>query len=112
MPTGKFPERSALDAALTAAREAVLDAGLRKTDIDVVMPTGSIFSRDFNSDLIFSRLVEELGLGGIASQNIQVMAGGASGSVLAHVAGALVATGAAKSVLCVHADKLATENHR
>lgn len=108
VPTGRFAERSALEGALAVAREAVLDAGLGREDIDVVMPTGSIFSRDFNSDLIFSRLVEELGLGGLVSQNVQVMAGGASGSTLAHMAGALVATGNAKSVLCVHADKLAT----
>ncbi len=108
VPTGKYAERSALQAAAEVSRQAVRDSGLRPGDIDVVMPTGSIFSRDFNSDLIFGRLVEELGLCGSVHSNIQVMAGGASGSSLLKVAAALVRSGMAKNVLCVHADKLAT----
>ena len=62
VPTGKFADRSALEAAAAVARMAVKDSGLDRRQIDVIMPTGSIFSRDFNSDLIFGRLVEELGL--------------------------------------------------
>ncbi len=108
VPTGNHPERSALQAAAQAARMAVRDSGLDKRDIDVVMPTGAIFSRDFNSDLVFGRLVEELGLSGTAHSNIQVMAGGASGSSMLKVAAALVHSGLARNVLCVHADKLAS----
>lgn len=108
VPTGKFPERSALGAAAQAARSAVVDSGIDRSKIDVVMPTGAIFSRDFNSDLIFSRLVEELGLNGSVHTNLQVMAGGASGSVLLKAATAMVKSGLARNVLCVHADKLAS----
>lgn len=108
VPTGAYPDRPVLAAALEAARQAVRASGIPKSDIDVVMPTGSIFSRDFNSDLIFARLVEELGMNGTAHQNIQVMSGGASGSVLMKVAGAMVASGLARNVLVVHADKLST----
>jgi acetyl-CoA acetyltransferase len=106
VPTGVYAERSALGAALEAARAAVIDSGVPRDEIDVVMPTASIFSRDFNSDLIFSRLVEELGLAGSVKQNVQVMAGGASASLMVKMAGAMVAAGFAKNVLCVHADKL------
>ncbi|PLX36275.1 MAG: acetyl-CoA acetyltransferase [Hyphomicrobiales bacterium] len=106
IPTGDYPERTALEAAATAARMAVRDAGLDKSEIDVIMPTGAIFNRDFNSDLIFGRLVEELGLNGTAHANIQVMAGGASGSAMAKTAAALVKSGLAKNVLCVHSDRL------
>ncbi|HKT72060.1 MAG TPA: thiolase family protein [Steroidobacteraceae bacterium] len=108
VPTGNYPDRTALEAAAQAARMAVRDAGLARTDIDVIMPTGVIYSRDFNSDLIFGRLVEELGLNGIAHANLQVMAGGASGSTLLKVASGLVKAGLAKNVLCVHADKIAS----
>jgi len=108
VPTGKFAERSALEAAAAVARMAVRDSGLDKSQIDVVMPTGSIFSRDFNSDLIFGRLVEELGMSGTVQSNIQVMAGGASGSALLKTASAMVRSGLAKNVLCVHADRLGT----
>lgn len=108
VPTGKFAERSALEAAAQVCRAAVRDSDIVPGDIDVVMPTGAIYSRDFNSDLIFGRLVEELGLSGSVHSNIQVMAGGASGSSLLKVAAALVRSGMAKNVLCVHADKLGT----
>ncbi len=108
VPTGDYPDRSALEAAAEVARLAVRDSGIDKSEIDVIIPTGSIFSRDFNSDLIFGRLVEELGLCGSVHSNLQVMAGGASGSSLAKTAAALVRSGLARNVLCVHADKLKT----
>lgn len=108
VPTGKFADRSALEAAAAVARMAVADSGIDKSEIDVVMPTGSIFSRDFNSDLIFGRLVEELGMSGTVHSNLQVMAGGASGSAMLKTACAMVRSGLAKNVLCVHADRLGT----
>jgi acetyl-CoA acetyltransferase len=108
VPTGNFPERTALEAAAAAARMAVRDGGIAPRDIDVIMPTGAIFSRDFNSDLVFGRLVEELGLNGTVHATLQVMAGGASGSSMLKVAAGLVQAGLAKNVLCVHADKLAS----
>ncbi len=108
VPTGNYPERSALEAAASAARMAVKDSGLDKREIDVVIPTGAIYDRDFNSDLVFGRLVEELGMNGTAHANIQVMAGGASGSSMLKLAAGLVHAGLARNVLCVHADKLAS----
>lgn len=108
VPTGNYPERSALEAGAQAARMAVRDSGLDKREIDVVLPAGAIFSRDFNSDLVFGRLVEELGLLGSVHANVQVMAGGATGSNLLKIAAGLVHSGLAKNVLCVHADKLAS----
>ena len=108
VPTGRFPERTALAAAAAAARAAVLDSGIDRREIDVIMPTGAIFSRDFNSDLIFGRLVEELGLSGSVHSNVQVMSGGASGSLLLKTATALVRAGLARNVLCVHGEKLAS----
>ena len=53
VPTGKYPERSKLEAAVTACREAIVDAGLSPKDIDVVMPVTVVMgSRHFNADLI------------------------------------------------------------
>ncbi len=106
VPSGRFPERSELEAAVLAGRAAILDAGLAPRDIDVVMPTGALASRHFNVDLVFSRLCEELGMLRSAKMNLQVMAGGASSSSMLAVAEALVATGAARTVLCLHSDKV------
>jgi acetyl-CoA C-acetyltransferase len=108
VPTGVYPDRSALDAAMLVAREAVRDSGVPKEEIDVVMTTGAIFNPEFNADLIFSRLVEELGLTGTTHTNMQVMAGGASSSVMFKTAGALVTSGLANHVLVIASDKLAT----
>ena len=106
VPSGRFPERSEIEAAVLAARGAILDAGLSPRDIDVVMPTGALASRHFNVDLVFSRLCEELGMLRSAKMNVQVMAGGGSSSSMLAVAEALVSTGAARTVLCLHSDKV------
>jgi acetyl-CoA C-acetyltransferase len=106
VPTGIFPHRTPFEAASEAARAAVRDSGLHKDEIDVLMPAGAIFSRSFNTDLIFGRLVEELGLAGTCEMNVQVMAGGASASAMVKIAGSLVATGVARHVLCVQSDKI------
>jgi acetyl-CoA acetyltransferase len=83
----------------------MLDAGIGPKDIEVVMPVGVVMgSRHFNADLIFSRICEELGMLRSAKMNVQVMAGGASGSATLKVAAALVSSGNARTVLVVHSD--------
>src|ERR1700741_404680 len=106
VPSGRFAERTEIEAAVMVARDAIRDAGLSPRDIDVVMPTGALASRHFNVDLIFSRLCEELGMLRSAKMHVQVMAGGGSSSSLLAVAEALVATGAARTVLCLHSDRV------
>jgi acetyl-CoA C-acetyltransferase len=106
VPSGRFPERSELEAAILSCAAALQDAGLAPQDIDVIMPTGALASSQFNVDLVFSRLCEELGMLRSASMNVQVMAGGASSSSMLAVAEALVANGAARNVLCLHSDRV------
>ncbi len=108
VPTGRFPERTALEAALWSSRQAIQDSGIDKSEIDVVMPAGALFSREFNTSLGVSRLVEELGLLGTASTNVQVFAGGSSGTVMLQLASGLISAGLARNVLCVHSDQLGT----
>ncbi len=105
VPTGVYPDRPCLESALESARQAIEDAGIGRGEIDVVMPAGTFFDAWYNTNLIFSRLVEELGLSGRAKMNLQVVAGGASSSALLEAAGGLVATGKARAVLCVHSEK-------
>lgn len=108
VPTGKYPNRSALEAAIVACREAIIDSGLKKEDIDYIMPTGHLADSRFNTDLIFSRLVDELGMGSHLKGNLQVMSGGASSATMLKSAAGLVSSGQAKAVLCVHSEKLGT----
>src|SRR5660398_308110 len=62
VPTGRFPNRSCLASALESCRQAILDSGINKDEIDTIIPTGTFFSRRYNTDMVFSKLVEELGL--------------------------------------------------
>lgn len=104
--TGKFPDRPCLQICVEVARQAILDAGINKDEIDVVMPTGTFYDRRFNTDMIFSKLVEELGLLRKAKENVQVFAGGSSSSTMLKTACGLITAGLAKVVLCVQCDKV------
>lgn len=106
-PTGRFPDKAAIYHGVESSRQAIADSGIGKDDIDFVMPTGSVYNNQFNSDLITCRLVEELGLKNVKT-NEQVFAGGASGSCLVKTAASLVNSGVAKAVLCMHTEKLGT----
>ena len=105
VPTGKFPERPCLQNALEACKLAIEDSGIKKDEIDVVIPTGTFFNRRYNTDMVFSRLVEELGLLRKCSSNFQVFSGGASSSAMLETCCGLITAGIAKTVLCVQSDK-------
>jgi acetyl-CoA C-acetyltransferase len=106
VPSGRFPDRTELEAAILSAAAALRDAGLSPRDIDVVMPVGALASSQFNVDLVFSRICEELGMLRSVAMNLQVMSGGASSSTMLSVAEALVANGTARRVLVLHSDKV------
>jgi len=107
VPTGKFPEKPAIYHGVESCRRAIRDAGLKKDDIDYVIPTGALFSSTFNMHLSTCRLVEELGLKNVKTNQL-VFAGGASGSCLVKTAASLVACGEADFILCAQMDKLGT----
>ncbi len=104
VPTGKFPARSAIEIALESARLAIRDAGLPKDEIDTVMPTAALFNGPFNTELVVGRVAEELGLK--IRHNVQVFSGGATSSSMVKIACGLILAGAARTILCLHADKL------
>lgn len=105
VPTGKFPDRPCLQNALEACRQAILDSGIPKDEIDVIIPTGTFFDRRYNTDMIFSQLVEELGLLRKTKENVQVFSGGSSSSSMLRTATGLITAGLAKTVLCAQSDK-------
>ncbi len=107
IPTGRHSERPAISFALDAARMAIADAGIDKDAIDFVMPTGALFSGQFNTELVTCRVVEELGLKNVVG-NCQVFSGGSSSTNGLRMASALIETGRAEAVLFVHTDKLGT----
>lgn len=106
VPTGKFPDRPCLQNAVEACRLAILDAGIKKEEIDYIVPTGTFYDRRYNTDMIFSQLVEELGLLRKTKENVQIFSGGSSSSSMLKAATGLIAAGLAKMVLCAQSDKV------
>jgi len=108
VPTGHFPERSFIEAAVTASEMAIKDAGIRKEEVDTVVPIGVVSNSLDNANVVCSWLVEELGLAKTAKSNFQIMSGGSSSANSLKVAVSLVLTGLSKAVLVVHCDRMGT----
>jgi acetyl-CoA C-acetyltransferase len=107
VPTGRFPETAAIYHAIESAKLAIRDAGINKDEIDYVLPCAALFSPQFNTELVTCRIVEELGLKNV-KKNCQIFAGGSSSTCATEIAASLINSGAAKTILFVHADRLGT----
>jgi acetyl-CoA acetyltransferase len=105
LPSGKYPERPFIGSLVQVAAAAVKDAGLQIADIDTVLLIPCLHSPDDQADLIFSRVVEELGLHGRAKASAMLHSGGSTSDNITRVAAGLIASGQAKNVLIVQADK-------
>ncbi len=107
VPTGRFSDKAAIYHAIESAKLAIRDAGIDKEEIDFVIPTGTVYSSEFNGELVTCRIVEELGLKN-CKKNAQVFSGGSSSSNALCIAEALITRGKAKNILFVHTEKLGT----
>lgn len=108
VPTGMYPDRSFIEAAVTASSQAIRDSGIKKSDIDTVIPIGVVSNSLDNANMLCSWMVEELGLGSTAKSNFQIMSGGSSSANSLKTAVALVTAGLSKAVLVVHCDRMGT----
>lgn len=108
VPTGKFPDRTMLEAAVEVADMAIKDAGIPKEEIETVIPIGVVANSLDNANMVCSLLVEELGLEKTAKSNFSVMSGGSSSCNSLKTAVGLVASGLSKAVLVVHSDRMGT----
>jgi acetyl-CoA C-acetyltransferase len=105
VPVRRDPGRSVLEIAVTAAQGAMADAGLENSDIDAVLMAPCFADPWFNADLSFGRLMDELALRPNVRVSAQVSGGGSTGEALVRAATGLIASGEARNVLCVHAEK-------
>lgn len=108
VPVRRDPTRSVMEIAITAAEAAMADAGLEPGDIDAVLVAPCFADPWFNADLNFGRLMDELALRPNVRLSAQVSGGGSTGDVLLRCATGLIASGEARNILCVHADKFTT----
>jgi acetyl-CoA acetyltransferase len=105
VPVRRDPSRSVLEIAVTAAQGAMADAGLENSDIDAVLMAPCFADPWFNADLSFGRLMDELALRQNVRMSAQVSGGGSTGEALLRAATGLIASGEARNILCVHAEK-------
>jgi len=105
-PTGMFPDKPASELFYYAVREAIKDAGISKDEIDAIIVEPCLADRWFNTDLIWSRTVDEIGVGGRCKVNVQVHSGGSTSSNSIRMALGLILSGQAETVLVAHVEKL------
>src|SRR5437773_1544939 len=78
VPSGRYPDRSFMNAAITASHLALADAGITPKDVDTIVLIPCLHSYVDQADLIFSRVVEELGLAKRAKASFMVHSGGST----------------------------------
>jgi acetyl-CoA C-acetyltransferase len=105
LPSGRYPDRPFMGDLVNVAVAAVRDAGLTVPDIDTILLIPCLHSPADQADLIFSRVVEELGLHGRAKSSYMVHSGGSTSDNTIRDAAGLIATGRAKNVLVLQAEK-------
>lgn len=101
-PTGWFPDKTCMDLYLFVTKEAILDAGIDKNEIDAVIVLPPLSLERDKHEVSCGRIIEELGLNNVKHM-FQVNAGGSSTAVAKIAARSLLISGAAKYVIIVQA---------
>jgi acetyl-CoA acetyltransferase len=105
IPSGRYPDRSFVGDLTEVAIRALADAQLAPRDVDTILLIPCLHSFDDQADLIFSRMVEELGLHGEAKASMMVHSGGSTSDNAVRVASGLIAAGHARNVLVLQAER-------
>lgn len=105
LPSGRYPDRPFMGDLVNVAVAAVRDAELSMTDIDTILLIPCLHSPADQADLIFSRVVEELGLNGKAKSSVMLHSGGSTSDNTIRTAASLIASGHARNVLVLQAEK-------
>ena len=105
IPTGKFPDRGFIEALTKVAILALKDADMVPRDIDTILLIPNLHSATDQADLIFSRMVEELGIHGSCKSSYMVHSGGSTSDNAVRSAHGLIAAGHAQNVLVLQCER-------
>jgi len=105
LPSGRYPLRSFIGDLTRVALLALKDSGMAPRDIDTILLIPNLHSVADQADLVFSRLVEELGLNGSAKSSFMVHSGGSTSDNAVRVASGLIASGHARSILVLQCER-------
>lgn len=105
IPTGKFPDRGFIQALTKVAVLALKDAGMVPKDIDTIMLIPCLHSGADQADLVFSRMVKELGIHGTCKSSYMVHSGGSTSDNAVRAAHGLIAAGHAQNILVLQCER-------
>ena len=110
LPSGRYPQRSFIGDLTLVALRALKDAQMTPRDVDTILLIPNLHSFSDQADLVFSRLVEELGLNGHAKASFMVHSGGSTSDNAVRVASGLIASGHARTVLVLQCERWGSAN--
>lgn len=110
LPSGKYPERTFIGDLTKVAILALKDAGMSPRDVDTILLIPNLHGFADQADLVFSRMVEELGIHGQAKASFMLHSGGSTSDNAARAAAGLISGGHARTVLVLHCERWGSGN--
>ncbi len=110
IPSGRYPDRSFIGDLTTVALLALKDAGMAPRDVDTLLLIPNLHGFADQADLVFSRMVEELGLNRQAKASFMLHSGGSTSDNAVRAASGLIAAGHARTVLVLHCERWGSAN--
>lgn len=105
LPSGKYPNRTFIGDLCEVAIRATRNANVALAEVDTILLIPCLHSFDDQADLVFSRLVEELGLNGQVKSSFMVHSGGSTSDNAVRVASGLISSGHARTVLVLQCER-------
>ena len=105
LPSGKFPNRSFMEALTDVGLRALADANVSISEVDTIVLIPCLHSFDDQADLVFSRMVEEFGIHGQAKSSFMVHSGGSTSDNAVRTASGLITAGHARTILVLQAER-------
>lgn len=105
IPTGKYPDRGFIEGLTAVALLALRDAGMAPSDVDTILLIPNLHGAADQADLVFSRMVEELGIHGSCKSSYMVHSGGSTSDNAVRSAHGLITTGHAQTVLVLQCER-------
>jgi acetyl-CoA C-acetyltransferase len=110
LPSGRYPQRTFIGDLTIVSGRALRDAGMVPRDVDTIVLIPNLHSFADQADLIFSRMVEELGLANHAKASFMVHSGGSTSDNAVRLAAGLISSGHAQTILVLQCERWGSAN--
>lgn len=110
IPSGRYPDRNFIGDLTKVALLALKDAGMAPKDVDTILLIPNLHGFADQADLVFSRMVEELGIHRHAKASYMIHSGGSTSDNAVRAAAGLISAGHAKTVLVLHCERWGSAN--